>query len=264
MTRNNPSLKKRFGQHHLRSGELCRPLVDYLQPAGRPVVEIGAGGGVLTAALSAAGGRVVACEVDLDWVFELRRRFFGKGPRILALDALEVDWSRFQQPVVVAGNLPFNVGTRLIEKLLPHFATVTRAAFMVQKEVAERMVAEPGDSAYGSFSLLVAAQARARYLGTVHPASFKPPPKVTAAYVGLELMAPPVPPEQMPQFVRLLRLAFAMRRKTLRNSLASGVGKAAAGEVLAAAGLDDRSRAQNLDLAAFVRLYRACRGIADL
>ncbi len=264
MTQHNPSLKKRFGQHHLRDGALCRPLIDYLQPEGCRVVEIGAGGGVLTAELAAAGAQVLACEVDLEWVFELRRRFAGGSPRILAADALEIDWARLSSPVYVAGNLPFNVGTRLIERLLPHCGTVPRAAFMVQKEVAQRMVAQPGDAAYGSFSLVVAAQAEARYLATVRPGSFRPPPKVEAAFVGLELGPSPVSAAEMPRFTRLLRLAFAQRRKTLRNSLGSGFKKSTVAKALRAVELEDRSRAQNLDLATFVRLFRAFRDLGDL
>lgn len=264
MRRHDPSLKKRFGQHHLRDGGLCRPLLDYLRPEGHTVVEIGAGGGVLTAELAAAGARVLACEVDLDWVFELHRRFAGRRPRILAVDALEIDWTRPREPVLVTGNLPFNVGTRLIESLLPHHATVPRAAFMVQKEVARRMVAGPGDPDYGSFSVVVATQAHARYLGTVRPGSFRPPPKVEAAFVGLELHPPPVPAEDLPSLTRLLRLAFARRRKTLRNSLASGLAKSAVAAALDAAGLDDRIRAQDLDLATFVRLSAALRSHGHL
>ena len=158
-TMQDPFLKKSLGQHHLRDGALCRPLVQYLRPAGHRVLEIGAGAGVLTAELAAAGGRVLACEVDLEWAFELRRRLAWRGLEILALDAQRIDWQRIPAPTLVTGNLPFNVATRLIEGLLLQAANVPRAAFMVQREVAERMVAGPGDPAYGSFSVLVAARA---------------------------------------------------------------------------------------------------------
>ncbi len=252
-----PSLKKKLGQHHLRDGALCRPLVRYLRPAGTRVLEIGPGGGVLTAELLAAGGSPIACELDLEWAWSLRRRFRGHGVRVVAVDALAIDWRRLPPPTLVTGNLPFNVGTRIIEGLLPHAATVPRAAFMVQKEVAQRLAASPGDSAYGALSVLTAAQARVSLLGTVKPGSFRPPPKVHAAFVGLELRSPPLAPSEMPAFIRLVRLAFAQRRKTVRNSLASGLGRESAEELLRAAGLDGRRRAQELDLAAFVELFEA-------
>ncbi len=252
----HPPLKKKLGQHHLRDGALCRPLVRYLRPAGQRVLEIGPGGGVLTAELLAAGGSPIACELDLEWVWALRRRF-RERVTIVALDALAVDWRRLPRPSLVAGNLPFNVATRIIESLLPHSQAVPRAAFMVQKEVAERLAAGPGDAAYGSLSVLTAAHARVSLLATVAPGSFRPPPKVSAAFVGLELRPPPLAPARMPAFSRLVRLAFAKRRKTLRNSLASGIGREAAEQLLRAAGLDDRCRAHQLDLAAFVELFLA-------
>ncbi len=252
----DPTLKKKLGQHHLRSGKLCRPLVDYLEPAGQRVLEIGAGGGVLTAELQAAGGRLIACELDLEWAVILKRRLRDRGVATVVLDALTIDWRRLPHPTLVTGNLPFNVGTRIIEGLLPHGATIPRAAFMVQKEVADRLAARPGEPAYGSFSVMTAAYARVVRLGTVAPGSFRPPPKVSAAFVGLELRPPPLAAHRMPAFIRLVRLAFAQRRKTLRNSLASGFGRERAEGLLEAAGLDLRCRAQELDLAAFVKLFR--------
>ena len=238
---------------------MCRPLVDYLQPAGCRVLEIGAGGGVLTEELLAAGARTIACELDLEWALTLRRRLRGRDLATVAIDALAIDWRRLPPPTLVAGNLPFNVATRLIERLLPHARSVPRAAFMVQREVADRLAAAPGDSAYGSLSVIAAAYARVRRLGTVRPGSFRPAPKVQAAFVGLELGPPPLAPDQMRKFSRLVRLAFALRRKTLRNSLASGIGKERAGRLIEAVGLDSRCRAQELDLATFVELFRASR-----
>ncbi len=125
----------------------------------------------------------------------------------------------------MAGNLPYNVATAILERLLPHHDRVPRAAVLVQKEVAERLVARAGDEAYGSLSLIVEAYAAARLLGKVRPGSFRPPPKVESAFVGFELRPPPVPAAEMAGFVATVRLAFAKRRKTLRNSLASGWGR---------------------------------------
>ncbi|HEY0781654.1 MAG TPA: 16S rRNA (adenine(1518)-N(6)/adenine(1519)-N(6))-dimethyltransferase RsmA, partial [Thermoanaerobaculia bacterium] len=208
----SPLLKKALGQHHLTDGALCRPIVEFLRPAGLAVVEIGPGGGVLTAELLAAGARVTGWELDLEWAAALRRRLRDPRLRLVVGDALDLDWRRVQAPALAAGNLPYNVATALVQRLLPHRDRVPRAAFLVQREVAERLVARPGDAAYGSLSVLVAAYSRARLLGRVRRGSFRPPPKVEGAFVGLELAAPPLPDAEMDGFVAFVRLAFAQRR----------------------------------------------------
>jgi 16S rRNA (adenine1518-N6/adenine1519-N6)-dimethyltransferase len=134
---------------------------------------------------------------------------------------------------------------------------VPRAAFLVQREVAERLLAGPGDPAYGSFSVLVAAHARAVPLGRVRRGSFRPPPKVEGAYVGFELRPPPLPAGEMPAFLATVRLAFGQRRKTLRNALAAGWGRERSAAVLAALGLPDDARAERLGLPELLALHRA-------
>jgi 16S rRNA (adenine1518-N6/adenine1519-N6)-dimethyltransferase len=256
----SPRLKKALGQHHLVSGALCRPLIDFLQPDGQRVIEVGPGGGVLTRELLAAGARVLAWEVDLEWAAELRRRLgVGKAGGRLAIvveDALDLPWGRLPAPTLAAGNLPYNIATALLGALLPHHRRVPRAAFLVQREVAERLLARPGDAAYGSLSVLVAAQARAVPLGRVRRGSFRPPPKVEGAYVGFELRPPPLPEDEMPAFLATVRLAFGQRRKTLRNALAAGWGKERAGTVLAALGLPDDARAERLGIDELLALHR--------
>jgi 16S rRNA (adenine1518-N6/adenine1519-N6)-dimethyltransferase len=251
-----PLLKKALGQHHLVDGALTRPLVRFLAPEGKRVLEIGPGGGVLTAELLAAGARVLGWELDPAWAAVLRSRLAGPRLALVVGDALEIDWSRLPAPTLVAGNLPYNVATAIIEDLLPHHSHIPRAAFLVQKEVADRIVAGPGYPAYGSFSVIVAAHARPSVLGKVKPGSFRPPPKVDSAFVGLDLQPPPLPEQEMSGFVRFVRLAFAQRRKTLRNALAAGWGKEKAEAVLAAAGVPDKARAEELGLVDFLGIYR--------
>lgn len=251
-----PLLKKGLGQHHLVDGTLTRPLVAFLDPAGERVLEIGPGGGVLTAELLAAGARVLGWELDPEWAAVLRRRLPDPRLTLVVGDALEIEWPRLPAPMLVAGNLPYNVATVILERLLPHHARVPRAAFLVQKEVALRLTAGPGDPAYGSLSVLVAAWSRARMLGKVKPGSFRPPPKVDSAFVGLTLHPPPLPEGEMTAFTTLVRLAFAKRRKTLRNSLASGWGREKTEAVLAAAGFPEKARAEELSLADFLTLHR--------
>lgn len=254
-----PRLKKALGQHHLVDGALCRPLIQFLTPEGQRVLEIGPGGGVLTAELLAAGARVVGWELDPAWAAVLRHRFPEPRLALVVGDALQIAWERLPAPTLVTGNLPYNVSTAIIEDLLPYHARIPRAAFLVQKEVADRIVAAPGTDAYGSFSVIVAAYARPRLLGRVRPGSFRPPPKVDSAFVGLELVPPPLPDPEMPDFVTFVRRAFAQRRKTLRNSLAAGWGKEKAEAVLAAAGIPERARAEELGLGELLRVYEASR-----
>ena len=261
-----PRLLKRFGQHHLTDGALCGPAVDFLEPEGHRVVEIGPGGGILTRELLAAGARVLAWELDPAWAWELERRHrareLGQGDLRLVLgDALDLPWETLPAPTRVAGNLPFNVGTPILRHLLARGRGVDRAAVMVQLEVADRLAAVPGDPAYGGLSVLVAARARVRLLGRVKKGSFHPPPKVDAAFVGLELRPPPRPAAEMPAFEAVVRLAFSQRRKTLRNALASGWGRGAAEAAMEEAGLDPSRRAEELDLEAFLDLHRARRKI---
>ncbi|MFL6260103.1 MAG: 16S rRNA (adenine(1518)-N(6)/adenine(1519)-N(6))-dimethyltransferase RsmA [Thermoanaerobaculia bacterium] len=250
-------MKKALGQHHLVDGALCRPLIHYLAPEGERVLEIGPGGGVLTAELLAAGARVLGWELDPAWAAILRHRFPGPELALVVGDALQIAWDRLPVPTLVTGNLPYNVATAIIEDLLPHHARIPRAAFLVQKEVADRIVAAPGTEAYGSFSVIVAAWAKPRLLGRVRPGSFRPPPKVDSAFVGLELVSPPLPEEEMPEFVAFVRRAFAQRRKTLKNSLAAGWGREKAEAVLAAAGIQERARAEELGLGEFLGIYRS-------
>jgi len=251
-----PLLKKALGQHHLVDGALCRPLIQFLAPEDQRVLEIGPGGGVLTAELLAAGARVLGWELDPDWAAILRGRLPDPRLTLVVGDALRIAWDRLPSPTLVAGNLPYNVATAIIEDLLPHHARIPRAAFLVQKEVADRIVALPGTDAYGSFSVIVAAWARPRILGKVKPGSFRPPPKVDSAFVGLELQPPPLPDAEMPAFVAMVRQAFSKRRKTLRNSLAAGWGRERTEAVLAAAGIPERARAEELGLEVFLEIYR--------
>jgi 16S rRNA (adenine1518-N6/adenine1519-N6)-dimethyltransferase len=253
----DPLLKKALGQHHLVAGALCRPLIQFLAPEGQRVLEIGPGGGVLTAELLAAGARVLGWELDSDWAAVLRRRLPDPRLALVVGDALQIAWHRLPLPTLVSGNLPYNVATAILEDLLSHHARVSRAAFLVQKEVADRIVAAPGSEAYGSFSVIVAAYARPRILGRVKPGSFRPPPKVDSAFIGLELRPPPLPETEMADFIALVRLAFAQRRKTLRNALAAGWGRERAEAVLAAAGIPERVRAEELGLESFLGVYAA-------
>lgn len=276
-----PIYKKSLGQHHLRSGELCRPLLDFLaedgladdaEPlGGRRVLEIGPGAGVLTRELVRLGARVTALEVDEEWA-EVTRRQVPEAEVIVA-DALRHPWHELPAPTLVTGNLPFQVATPIVGDLLTAASAepgrLPRIGVMVQKEVAERLVAGPGDGAYGALSVHVRATAEARWLGAVAAGSFRPPPRVDAAFVGLVPHAPTGLPEDAGREERVDRLeslrevvhqAFSHRRKTLRNSLGAGWGKKEAAAALERAGIDPRRRAETLDVEEFVALLEARKG----
>jgi|CXWL01.1.fsa_nt_gi 16S rRNA (adenine1518-N6/adenine1519-N6)-dimethyltransferase len=265
-----PRLKKSLGQHHLVDGRLCRPLIDFLAPSGRRVIEIGPGGGILSDELLAAGARVLAWEIDLEWAFALTKDRRGSredrpagtpaatrhagGLQIVVGDALDIPWDRFPAGTLVAGNLPYNVATVILADLLRRGRGVERAAVLVQKEVADRLVARPGDSAYGALSVLVAARAEVEFLGRVRAGSFRPPPKVDGGFVGFALRPPPLPEERMAAFEQTVHAAFSRRRKTLRNSLGSAWGRPEAERALEAAGIPGDLRAERLGVAEFVAL----------
>lgn len=257
-----PRLKKALGQHHLVDGKLCHPLISFLRPADRRVVEIGPGGGVLTRELVAAGARVWAWELDREWAFAMRSSWSGPGaaPQLVVADALAVPWDRLPAPTLAAGNLPYNIATALIARMLRHPERVPRAAFLVQKEVADRLVATPGGREYGALSVLVQARAEVRMLGRVKAGSFRPPPKVEGAFVGFVARPPPAAeagPEGMEGFEATVKAAFARRRKTLRNALGAAWGRDGAEAALAAAGVAPEARAEELSVADFLRLARA-------
>lgn len=212
----------------------------------------------MTGELQAAGAEVVALEVDPEWAFALRAALAGPVATVVA-DALVFPWHRLPAGTQVAGNLPYNIATPLIERILQHSDRIPKAAFLVQKEVAQRLIAQAGDKPYGLLSVLTAARAEVRMLGTVKPGSFRPPPKVDSAFVGLTLHAPPLPEAEMPAFVKTVQAAFAQRRKTLQNNLTRVWPKASVLAALEEAALDPVRRAETLMLAEFLALHRAIR-----
>jgi 16S rRNA (adenine1518-N6/adenine1519-N6)-dimethyltransferase len=262
-----PRRKKALGQHHLREGSLCRPLIEFLfaglppsGPSGPSVIEIGPGGGVLTAELLAAGAEVLALELDPEWAETLRARLPSEKLSVKVGDVLDFDWSAVPSQTLVCGNLPYQVGTAIVDRVLRAHPRVERAAFLLQREVVDRLVAGPRDPDYGSLSLLTQARARVTRLGIVRPGSFVPPPKVDSAFVGLQLHPPPLPESEMPAFERFLRAAFSQRRKTLLNSLTSSFSRPAVESASATLGYDSRTRAESLVLDDFLNLYRALGG----
>ena len=227
---------------------------------GTPVVEIGAGLGSLTLALADAGARVVAVEVDRGIVPVLREVVAGRDVTVVEADALELDWATLLGPPgpetgrwVLVANLPYNVATPLVVSVLERAPQVAALLVMVQREVAERLAAGPGDPPYGAVSVKVAYWAEAQVVGRVPATVFVPRPKVESALVRIDRRpVPAVDPGVVPydRLFAVVRAGFAHRRKMLRRSLA-GVVEPAAFE---ATGISPEARAEDLGVAQWGRL----------
>ncbi len=206
---------------------------------------------------------MTAVELDRDLAAWMRQRF--PEVRLVQGDALAVDWSEVAPGGgwKVVANLPYNVGTHVLMALLRdpgRFASVT---VMLQQEVVDRLMAAPGSRTWGALSVEAQARGRPVYLLAVPPGAFHPPPKVRSGVVRFDLFDAPrvgaVPPAW---FDRVVRAAFAQRRKTIANSLGATFGRAHARQALAAAGIDPRARAETLGVDAFVALAEALRPVA--
>lgn len=251
--------RKRFGQHFLARPSIVARIVRGARvSAGDEVLEIGPGLGVLTRELLRVGARVTAVELDRDLAAFLRER--EPEVRLIEGDAMAVDLDEIMEhpPVKVVANLPYNVGTQLVLRLIDEPAKVSSITVMLQREVVQRILAEPGSRTYGALTVQIAARGQARWLLGVPPEAFHPPPKVESAVVHIDLFdAPRTGAVSVQVFDRVVRAAFSQRRKTLLNSLGTAYRKEDARAAIIAAGIDPRARAEALDLASFVALAEA-------
>jgi len=215
--------RKRLGQHFLHHRAILARIADALGPRpGDLVLEIGPGQGALTEALVARGARVVTIEKDRDLAPMLRARL--PAVTVVEGDALELDWRETAgagpaDQLLVTGNIPYNITTPLLDRaLLP--PRPARIVFLVQKEVAERIVAKPGSKTYGALSVGVQAVAHAEKLFGVPAGAFHPPPKVDSAVIRVTPLAQPlVADRDLLRFRRLVVGLFGFRRKQLLRGL---------------------------------------------
>jgi 16S rRNA (adenine1518-N6/adenine1519-N6)-dimethyltransferase len=256
------SKRRALGQHFLRDPAIARAIVDLLAPrANDLVVEIGPGEGALTAELARRAGRVIALEVDPVLAARLRPRF--PGVEILEADARSWEYGTLAAPpggrVLVAGNLPYSVGKPILMALVAARRAIDTMALMLQREVAERVAAVPGSRVYGSLSVLTQLYCHVELALRVPPGAFRPPPKVESAVIRLDVLrAPRVAVADERRFHVVVRAAFAQRRKTLANALASGLGRPAEAcrSAAEAAGIDPSRRAETLTIFEFAELTR--------
>ena len=254
--------RKELGQNFLLDLNLTGKIARAAGPLeGATVIEVGPGPGGLTRGLLAQGARrVIAIERDRRCIAaleEIAAHYPGRL-EIVEGDALKTDFAALAadaQSVRIAANLPYNIGTELLVRWIatPHWPPFwTSMTLMFQKEVAERIVAAPGSSAYGRLSVLAGWRTEAQILFEVPRQAFTPPPKVTSAVVRLEPRELPIPVE-LKQMERVTQAAFGQRRKMLRQSLKALGGEA----LLEQAGIDPTRRAETLSVEEFARLAKA-------
>jgi len=269
--------KKSLGQNFLNDRRVAAQIIDSVSPSANDVIiEIGSGKGALTAMLCKRSGHLVAVEIDARLAEELHRSLKAENVTIITADALSLNWAELVKGsktkvdasvrgeedrgrVRIVANLPYYISTPIIEKLLSCADLLFDMTLMLQKEVADRIAAEPGGKEYGYLSVMVQYHCVATRLFEVSPSAFTPEPKVDSAVIRLrvrEQRAVKVADER--RFFSLVRACFAQRRKTILNNLkVAAASQAFVRDVqlaLEAASVASQRRAETLSIAEFAAL----------
>ncbi|MEM7082588.1 MAG: 16S rRNA (adenine(1518)-N(6)/adenine(1519)-N(6))-dimethyltransferase RsmA [Pseudomonadota bacterium] len=242
--------RKRFGQNFLLDSSVIDQIVSLIDPDPLDtLVEIGPGRGALTLPILAAGCDLHAVEIDRDLIAHWRQQ---SHPNLTLHegDALEFDFSRLGAPLRIIGNLPYNISTPLLFRFIEYRQQVRDIHVMLQKEVADRVCAEPGTKAYGRLTVMMALHFERYVAFDVSPDAFEPAPKVTSSVISMRPLETPPDLHNATRFALLVKHAFSMRRKTLRKSLKGLCSEAD----FAAAGIDSGLRPERLSAAQFVAL----------
>jgi 16S rRNA (adenine1518-N6/adenine1519-N6)-dimethyltransferase len=229
------------------------------EPPEPLVIEIGPGKGALTERLLRRAERVVAIEMDPELVDFLHRKFSGVSTlTLIAADARQTDLAQLG-PAAIAGNLPYYAATPLLEQVAALGENLRRGVFLIQKEVAARLIAQPGTRDYGYLTVRTRLFAEVRALGDVRPAAFQPPPKVDSTVIRLEPhgRAAELGISDSGAFLEFVSQSFRHKRKTLRNNLAPVLGKAVV-DSWPEAGM----RAEQLSLEQFAELYHRAASLS--
>lgn len=253
------SPRKSWGQNFLVNREVVAKLIAAAQLTGcETVLEIGPGLGVMTEPLLAKAAKVVAVEIDPLLCQFLSHRFLQRENfHLVKGDALDQDFSLlFSEPYIVVANLPYNISSPLLLKLMGQPHPPLRAIVLLQWEVARRLTASPGTRDYGALTVLMQYYCHTDILFKLGPGNFFPPPKVDSAAVRLFLRPSPFQPRNEEFFFRLVKIAFSQRRKMLKGLLASALdlSKEEAGRALMQVGLAEGIRGEKLSLENFVVL----------
>lgn len=254
--------KKHLGQHFLHDRGIINGIVHAVDPKpGDRLVEIGPGQGAITFPLLDRHGELTVIEFDRDLIFPLTEAARAHGTlEVIHRDVLTVDFTALAHntggdgQIRLVGNLPYNLSSPILFHALDHAAAIRDMHFMLQKEVVDRMAAGPGSKVYGRLGVMLQAYCHVTPLFDVPPAAFRPPPKVDSAVVRLVPRAPQTIGIADPDmFSSVVRDAFGQRRKTLRNALSNLCDA----DAIAAAGVRPEARAEQIEVADFIRLANA-------
>lgn len=266
LARHGLHAKKSYGQNFLVSEKAFRAIVDATVRSDSDwIVEIGAGLGTLTARLAerVTAGKVIALEFDPDMVKVLRVELAGvDNVEIEQIDALRYDLRMAARwngaPIAVCGNLPYHIAAPLLFKIIAARDSITHAVVMIQKEMADRIVAPPGGKEYGAIGVMLRTYAEITTVAKVGAGSFVPPPKIDSTVIKLvPLPAPRAPIGDEKHYSAVVHAAFGQRRKTLRNALRAVFPPEAVDAALAQTGIDGGRRGETLDIAEFAALAAA-------
>ncbi len=252
--------KKHLGQHFLHERRIIDGIVHAVDPKpGDRLVEIGPGQGAITFPLLDRHGELTVIEFDRDLIFPLTEAARAHGTlEVIHRDVLTVDFTALARnagdegsQIRLVGNLPYNLSSPILFHALEHAAAIRDMHFMLQKEVVDRMAAGPGSKVYGRLGVMLQAYCHVTPLFDVPPGAFRPPPKVDSAVVRLVPRKPEEIGVEDPEiYSAVVRDAFGQRRKTLRNALSKQCDAAA----IEAAGVRPDARAEQIEVADFIRL----------
>jgi 16S rRNA (adenine1518-N6/adenine1519-N6)-dimethyltransferase len=261
--------KRSLGQNFLVGSHYPRRIVDSVAPrAGETIVEIGPGHGALTGLLLESGARVIAIELDPELIPGLSRMFSGlENFRLIEADALKVDYCELISPEAsarVVANLPYYISTPILQRLIEHRHCLSEMTLMLQREVVERITANPGGKEYGVLTVIAQFYCEVEKLFDVPPGAFRPAPQVYSSVLRLRSRArtaAPVADEAL--MIELTKTLFAQRRKTILNNLRAGRSRLGAPDeseiagLLSSCGLDPKRRAETLSIEEIARLANA-------
>lgn len=259
-----PPIRKSLGQHFLNDRRILERIADTLELHGtETVVEIGPGRGGLTDVLVPRAARLIAIEIDRALAALLRQRYANQpSVTIVEADVLTVNLGEIAGgPFRLVGNVPYYITTPILFHALER-PRPERAVYLVQREVADRMTADPGSKEFGALSVNVQSVATPKILFRVAPGSFQPPPKVESAVVRIDPRPDPViAPDEERDFRRFVQEVFGMRRKQLQRILRSvwNASPEAAGAAIAACGIEPSARPETLTPEQFAAVFRAGR-----
>jgi 16S rRNA (adenine1518-N6/adenine1519-N6)-dimethyltransferase len=254
--------KKRFGQNFLQDENILNKIVKEINPQQEDtIIEIGPGYGALTKKLISATKKLTAVEIDNDLAKNLNEKF--PQLRLINEDFLEISLSELaskEEKVRIVGNIPYNITSPILFKLIKNNALVKDAVFMVQLEVAKRMTANKGTKDYAILAVVLKYFTDTQLCFKISPNVFYPKPKVSSALVHIHFKKSEEPEEEQKLFIKIVKAAFGNRRKTLKNSFSNSIFH----EIdFSNSGIDLSLRAENLDVDDFLKLTKYVLNITD-